>query len=122
MPLRFAIFCTLLVLTGCTTRTEPAAPKARAARPAGVPGVILAMRPVPVENPEPARILFAGLGIPDDSGGGPPADANVFEFIVRAGDGTTIAIVQRQTHDLRPGAQVNILRGAETRIEAPAGD
>jgi outer membrane lipoprotein SlyB len=138
MPLRSAIFCALLLLSGCTTQSHPTAPKAQIAPPAGMPGIILAMRPVAAENPEPARILLSGLGTLGDSGGdslagGPghargdaprdaQADSRLFEFIVRTQDGTTIAIVQPETHNLHPGEHVSIVRGAETRIEAPESD
>lgn len=127
MPLRPAIFCALLVLAGCAARTEPPpAPKAQAAPvpkaqaapvPAGVPGVILAMRPVAPENPEPAHILLAGLGTPDAF-----AHGQVFEFIVRTDSGAMISIVQPRTGGLHAGEHVSILRGAETRIDAPASD
>ena len=118
MPLRPASFCVLLLLTGCATHTEPSVPKAQAALPpAGIPGVILAMRPVPAENPEPARILLSGLGTHDAI-----VDGHDYEFIVRTNTGTMISIVQPGAHDLHAGERVSILRGATTRIEAPASD
>jgi hypothetical protein len=126
MPPRSAIFCAVLLLSGCTTQPHPGASKAQIAPAAGVPGIILAMRPVAAENPEPARILLSGLGFSADSGAGSPGgaagDSRVFEFIVRTQDGTTIAIVQPETGSLRPGERVSILHGAETRIEAAASD
>jgi len=117
MPLRPASFCALLLIAGCATRAEPPAPKAHAAPPAGVPGTILAMRPVPAETPEPARILLSGLG----TEGTRPAN-DVFEFIIRTASGTTISVVQPRTNGLHPGERVSILRGAETRIDAPPAD
>ncbi|HVC59341.1 MAG TPA: hypothetical protein VND19_03115 [Acetobacteraceae bacterium] len=117
MPFRSAGFCALLVLAGCATQVKQPLPKARAARPAGVRGTILAMRPVPAESPEPARILLSSLG----SQGAQPA-AGVFEFIVRTASGSTIAVVQPRTVGLRPGEPVSILRGQNTRIEAPPPD
>jgi hypothetical protein len=127
MPLRSAIFCAVLLLSGCTTQSHPAASKAPIAPPVGVSGVILAMRPVAAENPEPARILLSGLGFDADSGtagalGDARGDSRVFEFIVRTQDGTTIAIVQPETGSLHPGERVSILHGAETRIEAAASE
>lgn len=124
MPLRTASFCVLLLLGGCATHPEqPAAkadqtvPKAQIAPPAGVPGTILAMRPVPAGSSGAARILLAGLGTQ-----GTAVDEHVFEFIVRTESGTTMSIVQPLTNGLRAGEHVSISRGAETRIDALAGD
>jgi hypothetical protein len=117
MPLRSASFCALLLLAGCATPAEPPAPRAQAVPPAGVPGIILAMRPVPAEPPEPTRILLSSFG-----GQAAQANNDVYEFIVRTANGTTISVVQPRTNGLHPGAQVSILRGAETRIDAPASD
>jgi len=120
--LRTGSFCVLMLLAGCATHTEQPAPMTQAASPAGVPaagvlGIILAIRPVPAERPGPARTVLAGLGSQDSF-----TDGQVFEFIVRTENGTTISIVQPQTNDLHAGARISILRGAETRIETPATD
>ena len=127
MPLRPASFCLLLLLAGCATHPEQPVPtaqtpeqtvqKAQIAPPAGVPGTILAMRPVPAVGPGPARTVLAGLGTQ-----GTPADADIFEFIVRTESGTTISIVQPRTNGLHAGERVSILRGAETRIDASLSD
>jgi hypothetical protein len=121
MPLRPASFCVLLLLAGCATHPEQSVPKAQAAPvappPAGVPGTILAMRPVPAEPRGPARILLSSLG-----GSDALADGHAFEFIVRTASGATISIVQPQTDGLHAGERVSILRGAETRIEAPSAN
>jgi hypothetical protein len=126
MPLRPAIFCGLL-LAGCATHAEQSAPQAQQTpaavtqkalvTPAGMAGIVLAMRPVPAERPGPARVVLAGLGTP----GSVSAD-HVYEFIVRTESGTTISIVQPRTNDLHTGEQVSILRGASTRIDARASD
>jgi outer membrane lipoprotein SlyB len=118
MPLRPGIFCALL-LAGCATHAEQPAPQAQTgpAASSGVPGIILAMRPVRAEGPGPARVLLAGLGTP-----GTLSADDVYEFIVRTDSGTTISIVQPRTNGLRRGEHVRILRGAETRIETPATD
>lgn len=114
MPLRPGTFCIVLLLVACATQTErPVAKVAAAPPPPGVAGTILAMRPVPAESAEPARILLVGLGVQ-----AAPADSHVFEFIVRTADGTTISVVQPQTGGLHPSALVSILSGAETRIDA----
>jgi hypothetical protein len=117
MPLRPASFCALLLLAGCATHPEPPVPKAPTAPLTGLRGTILAMRPVPAETPDPARLLLSGLGTQGGS-----ADSHAFEFIVRTEGGTTISIVQPQSSGLHPGERVSILRGAETRIDAPASD
>jgi hypothetical protein len=117
MSLRTASFCTLLLLVGCAVHTEQPAPKVQATRPAGDPGIILAMRPVRADSPEPARILLSGL-----DAHGAFADGQVFEFIVRTESGTTIAIVQPRASGLRPGEHVSILHGTETRIDVAASD
>jgi outer membrane lipoprotein SlyB len=124
MPLRSASFCTLLLLAGCAAHTEQPAPKVQVAPPAGVPGTILAMRPVRAEAPEPARILLSGLGT--GTWGAPAAGAaggdNIFEFIVRTESGTTISVVQPRANGLHPGERISILRGVQTRIDAPPTD
>jgi hypothetical protein len=117
MPLQPASFCLLLLLAGCVTHTEQPVTRAQTAPSAGMRGIILAMRPVPAETPALARVLLSGLGTPGTS-----ADDHVFEFIVRTDTGTTISIVQPRTSDLHAGERVSILRGAETRIDAPASD
>jgi outer membrane lipoprotein SlyB len=119
MTLRSGIFCVLMMLAGCAMQAEQSAPKVQAAptRPAGVAGTILAMRPVVPERPGPTRILLSSLG-----GTGENSDAHVFEFIVRTQSGTTLAIVQPQTGDLRPGERVSILSGTETHINAAPSD
>lgn len=117
MPLRPASFCALLLLAGCATPAEPPVAKAQAAPPAAVRGTILAMRPVPAESAEPTRILLSSLGTQ-----GAPAAGEIFEFIVRTESGTTISVVQPRTSGLHPGEGVSILRGAETRIDAPPAD
>jgi outer membrane lipoprotein SlyB len=120
MPLRSAIFCTLLLLAGCAAHTGQPAPQVQVAPPAAVPGTILAMRPVMAEAPEPARILLSGLGAgtwgapaQSSTGGG-----NIFEFIVRTDVGTTISVVQPRANGLHPGERISILRGVQTRIDA----
>jgi hypothetical protein len=117
MPLRSASFYALLLLAGCATQAKPPASKAQAPPPAGVPGTILAMRPVPMESPEPTRILLSSLG-----GQNAQADSAVYEFIVRTAGGTTMSIVQPLTNGLHPGEHVSILRGTETRIDTPASN
>jgi outer membrane lipoprotein SlyB len=116
MQLRAGSFCALLLIVGCATRTEPAMPRAQAAQAAGLHGTILAMRPVPAQTQGPALRVLSSLGTPA------AADNHVFEFIVRMASGTVIAVVQPQANNLRPGDQVSILHGTETRIEAPATD
>jgi outer membrane lipoprotein SlyB len=128
MSSRPASFCVVLLLAGCATHAEQSAQKAPAApvaavapavspQPAGVPGTILAMRPVPAEPRGPARLLLASFGGSDGF-----ADGHNFEFIVRTASGTTISIVQPRTDGLHAGQRVSILGGAETRIEARAAD
>jgi hypothetical protein len=125
MPLRPAISCALLTLLACcATHTEPLVskseqplPKAQATALAGMPGTILALRPVASATPGPARILLSSPGTP-----GVLADEHSFEFIVRTESGTTLSIVQPQTNGLHAGERVSILRGAETRIDVPASD
>jgi len=63
MPLRPASLCTLLLLAGCAMHPEPPVEKAKITLPAApLPkphGTILAMRPVPAEVRDPARVLLA---------------------------------------------------------------
>lgn len=127
MALRSASFCALLLLAGCAAHTEQPVPKAQTAPPAGLPGTILAMRPVPAEAPEPARILLSSLGTrsaaaEDRHGDDPHGDNHIFEFIVRTESGTTISVVQPRANGLHPGERVSILRGVQTRIDAPPTD
>jgi hypothetical protein len=124
MPLRSASFFALLLLAGCATHTEQPPPKVQIAPPVGVPGTILAMRPVMAEAPEPARILLSGLGtsIRGASAEGAPVSNPIFEFIVRTESGTTISVVQPRTNGLHPGERISILRGVQTRIGAPPTD
>ena len=117
MPLRPGIFCGLLLLFGCATHAELPLARTEVTAPVGLRGTILAMRPVPVQPPGPARVVLAGLGNPGGS-----VNGTEFEFIVRTANGTTISIVQPGTGGLRMGEQVSILRGAETRIDALVGD
>jgi len=117
MPLRSTSFCALLLLASCVTQSKPPASKAQAPPPAGVPGTILAMRPVPTDPLEPTRVLLSSLG-----GQNAQADSAVYEFIVRTESGTTMSIVQPLTNGLHPGEHVSILRGAETRIDTPASN
>lgn len=117
MPLRSTSFCALLLLAGCATQTKSPVSNAQAPPPAGMPGTILAMRPVPAEPPEPTRVLLSSLG-----GQNAQADSAVYEFIIRTENGTTMSIVQPLTNGLHPGERVSILRGAETRIDTPASN
>ncbi len=121
MPLRPASLCTLLLLAGCAMHPETPVEKAKITLPAApLPkphGTILAMRPVPAEARDPARVVLAGLGTK-----GTIVEGQIFEFIVRTEYGTTISIVQPQSGGLHPGERVSIVQGAETRIDAPLPD
>jgi outer membrane lipoprotein SlyB len=114
IPLGPAGFCLLLLLNGCVAPPQKAqiVPPAAASR-----GTIVAVRPVPVGAPEPARVLLSGL-----AGAGPSDGDHVYEFIVRTENGAMISVVQPESAVLLPGEHVSILRGAETRIDAlPSG-
>jgi hypothetical protein len=120
MALRPGVFCGLLLLFGCAAPAEPPGLQAQPlmqTQATALRGTILAMRPVPVEPPGPARVLLAGLGGP-----GASVHGSDWEFIVRIAGGTTISVVQARTAGLRPGEEVSILSGPETRIGALAGN
>jgi len=72
------------------------------------------MRPVPADSPLPVQALLSGAPPRNDL----PA-APLYEFVVRTGGGTTIAVVQRETGNLHPGEQVSIVSGAPPRISVP---
>jgi len=90
--------------------TVPAPPPAP-----GMGGTILAMRPVPIAAIQPVSLLLSSSGRAISA----PAH-NLYEFIVRTADGTTIAVIQPATADLRPGEQVRIASGPPPRIDMPA--
>lgn len=115
MPLRTAGFCVFVLLFGCAP--PPQAPVQRAkAGPDNVElsGTILAVHPVPLASVQRVQTLLSGAG-PHD---GPVSD-NLSEFIVRTGNGSIIAVVQRQDADLQPGEQIRIQTGVSPRISVP---
>lgn len=74
-------------------------------------GIILAIRPVQVGDPRAAGLLRVG---PDAA----PNPAGNAEYVVRTGDGATVAIMQRADPALRPGTQVAIGRGERATLVA----
>ncbi|HTW69071.1 MAG TPA: hypothetical protein VME47_04215 [Acetobacteraceae bacterium] len=115
MPLRTTGFCVLALLCGCAAPPQP--PVRNVQTPAantGLSGTILAVHPVPLASVQRVQALLSGA----DPQHGPVA-GDLAEFIVRTGDGTTIAVVQPETANLRPGEQVSIVTGESPHISVP---
>jgi hypothetical protein len=114
MQLSTGTLCVLLIaVAACAAPSPPPAAQGAPSRPAPKfveHGTILAIHPVPAEDPRTARILLARLG------DATPADGHSVEYILRDQDGTTISVVQADVDGLQPGDRVSIRRGARTRI------
>jgi hypothetical protein len=117
MPLRTKGFCILAVLAGCAAPppSQPAMQKAEALPPkADLSGTIVAVHVVPATSVDRVETLLSGADPQNGLGGG-----DLAEFIIRTGEGTTIAVVQPETADLRPGEQVRIVTGGSPHISVP---
>lgn len=113
----------LAAMAGCAMPARPPVPTAgsqvraasRVAAQSGEIGTVLAIHRVAAGD-SPARRILVRVSAATSAGEA--------EYIVRAADGGTIAIVQPVISDLRRGDRVSILRGAPTVIESrlrPAG-
>lgn len=72
------------------------------------------MRRVPTASVQPVQLLLSDAS-PQDSATG----LQLFEFIVRTDNGTTIAVVQPDAADLHPGEAVRIDPVAPPHIAPP---
>jgi len=106
----FVAAAVLALSAGCTPAHHPQV--AVAPPPSGVPGVVVASRPVPPGASTARDAILARLGMPLPERAAPA----LVEVIVRTGDGQTLSVVQADRPTLRPGARVAMLVTPHARL------